>query len=68
MSIEKKILKDYRTIAMVGLSPKPSRPSHMVASYLQENGYKIIPVNPKAGELLGEISYPNHIKQRHGIA
>jgi hypothetical protein len=58
MSIEKKILKDYRTIAMVGLSPNPARPSHMVASYLKENGYKIIPVNPKAGEILGEISYP----------
>ncbi len=59
MSIEKRILKDYRTIAVVGLSPKPSRPSHMVASYLKENGYKIIPVNPRAGEILGEISYPD---------
>lgn len=59
MSVEKKILKDYRTIAVVGLSPKPSRPSHMVASYLKENGYRIIPVNPRAGEILGEISYPD---------
>jgi predicted CoA-binding protein len=59
MSVVKKILKDYRTIAVVGLSPKPSRPSHMVASYLKENGYKIIPVNPRAGEILGEISYPD---------
>ncbi|UCE35266.1 MAG: CoA-binding protein [Deltaproteobacteria bacterium] len=59
MSIEKKILKDYRTIAMVGLSPNPTRPSHIVASYLKENGYKIIPVNPRAGEILGEISYPD---------
>jgi predicted CoA-binding protein len=59
MSIEKKILKDYRTIAMVGLSPNPTRPSNIVASYLKENGYKIIPVNPRAGEILGEISYPN---------
>ena len=59
MSIEKRILKDYRTIAMVGLSPNPTRPSHIVASYLKENGYRIIPVNPRAGEILGEISYPN---------
>ena len=59
MSTEKRILKDYRTIAMVGLSPNPTRPSHIVASYLKENGYKIIPVNPRAGEILGEISYPN---------
>jgi predicted CoA-binding protein len=59
MSLEKRILKDYRTIAVVGLSPKPTRPSHIVASYLKENGYKIIPVNPRAGEILGEISYPD---------
>jgi predicted CoA-binding protein len=59
MSIEKRILKDYRTIAMVGLSPNPTRPSNIVASYLKKNGYKIIPVNPRAGEILGEISYPN---------
>jgi predicted CoA-binding protein len=59
MSIEKKILKDYRTIAMVGLSPNPTRPSNIVASYLKQNGYKIIPVNPRAGEILGETSYPD---------
>jgi predicted CoA-binding protein len=59
MSIEQRILKDYRTIAMVGLSPNPTRPSNIVASYLKENGYKIIPVNPRAGEILGEISYPD---------
>jgi predicted CoA-binding protein len=59
MSIEKRILKDYRTIAMVGLSPNPTRPSNIVASYLKKNGYKIIPVNPRAGEILGEIAYPN---------
>ena len=43
---------------MVGLSEKPDRPSYRVASYLKENGYKIIPVNPEAKEILGEICYP----------
>ncbi len=44
---------------MVGLSVKPDRPSYNVASYLKKNGYKIIPVNPKAGEILGEVCYPD---------
>ena len=44
---------------MVGLSPKPDRPSYRVASYLKEQGYKIIPVNPKAERILGEVCYPD---------
>jgi len=44
---------------VVGLSPKPDRPSYRVASYLKENGYKIIPVNPKEGEIFGEVCYPD---------
>jgi predicted CoA-binding protein len=56
---EEEILKTCQTVAVVGLSPKPNRPSNMVASYLQENGYKIIPVNPRAGEILGEVCYAN---------
>lgn len=59
MSIEEKILKSSRVIAVVGLSPKPTQPSHKVAGYLKRNGYKIIPVNPKAQEILGEHSYPD---------
>ena len=59
MSIEEKILKSSRVVAMVGLSPKPDRPSYRVASYLKDNGYRIIPVNPGAGEILGESSYPD---------
>ena len=59
MNTEKEILNSCRTIAMVGLSPKSDRPSYRVASYLKEQGYKIIPVNPTANEILGETSYPD---------
>jgi predicted CoA-binding protein len=52
-------LKDSRTIAVVGLSNRPERPSHEVASYLQEAGYRIITVNPNIAETLGEPAYPN---------
>lgn len=54
-----KILKESRTIAVVGLSPDPARPSHGVAHYLQAQGYRIIPVNPFVEEVLGEKSYPD---------
>jgi predicted CoA-binding protein len=46
------------TIAVVGLSDKPDRPSYQVARYLQEQGYRIIPVNPGVASVLGEKSYP----------
>jgi len=59
MSTEKEILNSSRVIAMVGLSPKSERPSYRVASYLKEQGYKIIPVNPGAQEILGEVCYPD---------
>ncbi|HEV2386016.1 MAG TPA: CoA-binding protein [Candidatus Acidoferrales bacterium] len=51
------ILKGSRTIAVVGLSSKPHRPSHGVAEYLQSAGYRIIPVNPRETEVLGEKAY-----------
>lgn len=51
------ILKSYKTIAVVGLSSNPMRPSHGVAKYLQGVGYRIIPVNPNETEVLGEKSY-----------
>ncbi|MHB8993009.1 MAG: CoA-binding protein [Chloroflexota bacterium] len=55
----KRILEKGRTIAVVGLSPKPERPSYGVASYLQQQGYRIIPVNPTVDQVLGERSYPD---------
>jgi predicted CoA-binding protein len=56
---EATILNDYSIIAMVGLSPDPNRPSHRVAKYLINQGYKVIPVNPDAQEILGTRSYSN---------
>lgn len=55
----KKILEEYRTIAVVGISDKPERPSFRVASYLQARGYRIVPVNPRLTEVLGEEAYPD---------
>ncbi len=53
----KRILDECRTIAVVGLSSKSTRPSHDVAAYMQRAGYRIIPVNPNEREVLGEKSY-----------
>lgn len=52
------LLGDARTIAVVGLSSKPHRDSYDVARYLQTKGYRIVPVNPKETEVLGERAYP----------
>ena len=57
--IKAKILNEYRTVAIVGLSPDPSRPSHRVASYLLRHGYVVIPVNPETQEIFGKTSYPD---------
>jgi predicted CoA-binding protein len=53
----KELLATSKTIAVVGLSSNPDRPSHGVAKYLQSHGYKVIPVNPNEAEVLGEKSY-----------
>ena len=52
------LLRDVRTIAVVGCSPRPARPSHEVARYLQHVGYTVVPVNPGHGEILGARCYP----------
>jgi predicted CoA-binding protein len=53
----KEILTTTKTIAVVGLSDKPDRPGHTIPAYLQQQGYRIIPVNPKLTEALGEKAY-----------
>ena len=52
------LLGDVHTVAVVGLSSRPGRPSFQVASYLQDHGYRIVPVNPNETTVLGEPAYP----------
>ena len=53
------ILAEAETIAVVGLSDDPSRTSHRIAAYMQEAGYRVIPINPRIGSALGEKAYPS---------
>ena len=53
------ILGDAETIAVIGLSSNPERPSHDVAEFLQSSGYRVVPVNPNETEILGERAYPS---------
>ena len=53
------LLQHCRSVAVVGLSPRPERDSHEVAHYLQQQGWRIIPVNPNASTILGETAYPS---------
>ncbi len=55
----RQVLASAKTIAIVGLSTETTKASNMVASYLQDEGYKIVPVNPRAIEILGEECYPD---------
>ena len=52
------LLREAKTIAVVGLSPQRTRPSHRVAGYLRDAGYRVIPINPNHTTILGETSYP----------
>ncbi len=55
----RRILRDCRTIAVVGLSAEWHRPSFFAAKYMQQHGYRIVPVNPRYAEVLGERCYPS---------
>lgn len=55
----RELVQGARRIAVVGLSPRPERPSHSVAAYLQRAGYTIIPIHPVGGVTLGERVYPD---------
>ncbi|MGV3492575.1 MAG: CoA-binding protein [Ramlibacter sp.] len=55
----RRILGTCRTLAVVGLSPQWHRPSYFAAKYMQEHGYRIVPINPSASEILGQKSYPS---------
>jgi hypothetical protein len=59
MKTAEDIIKGSHSVAMVGLSSNPERASHRVASYLQSRGYRVIPVNPREREVLGERAYPD---------
>jgi predicted CoA-binding protein len=61
------ILGDARTVAVVGLSSNRSRESFQIARYLQEKGYRVIPVNPKESEVLGETAYPSLVDVPHRV-
>jgi predicted CoA-binding protein len=55
----RRLLREVRTVAMVGLSAESQKASHFVATYLQHEGYRVIPVTPRAGTILGERTYPD---------
>ncbi len=63
----RKLFETCRTIAVVGLSDRPERPSFGVAQYMQAQGYRIIPVNPNALEILGEKCYASLLDIPHSI-
>ncbi|MDX1665224.1 MAG: CoA-binding protein [Candidatus Promineifilaceae bacterium] len=54
-----RLLEEAQTIAVVGMTSRPSRPDHYVSAYLKDQGYRIIPVNPHEEEVLGEKAYPD---------
>jgi len=61
------ILSGAKTVAVVGISDKPDRPSHVVAKYLQTRGYRVIPVNPLLTEVLGEKAYKSLAEIPDGV-
>ena len=63
----KDILENYKTVAVVGLSPKEDRPSYQAASYLQSKGFRIIPISPLVNDILGEKVYSSLLEVPFGI-
>src|SRR5688572_21916672 len=59
MEVTERILREFRTIAVVGLSRDPSKAAHAVPARMQRAGFRVIPVNPFVTEVLGEQAYPN---------
>jgi predicted CoA-binding protein len=57
--VVEKVLTHYKTWAVVGCSPEPWRDSHRIAALLQSRGYRVVPVNPRCDEVLGERCYPS---------
>jgi predicted CoA-binding protein len=53
------VLTKHHTVAVVGASPKPERASHKVAAFLKDEGFRVIPVTPKGGQIVGETVYPD---------
>lgn len=64
----RRILTQSRTIAVVGLSANWYRPSYFAAKYMRDHGYRIVPVNPTYGEVMGETCYPDLPAARRGAA
>jgi hypothetical protein len=58
-SVIRRLLRESRTVAIVGLSADRQKASYFVGSYLKSEGYRIVPVNPRGGEILGERVYPD---------
>jgi len=67
ISTLRRILRDCRTIAVVGLSAEWHRPSYFAAKYMQQHGYRIVPVNPRYDEVLGERCYPSLVDIPHRV-
>ena len=63
----REILGKYKVIAVVGLSKETGKDSHIVSAYLKQHGYRIIPINPFADEVLGQRSYPSLLEVPPGI-
>lgn len=64
----REVLNRYRVIAVVGASRNPEKDAHTVPAYLKEKGYRIIPINPSAQEILGEKAYPSLLGLPPGVA